>query len=198
MRSFPDVEREALREGRNEAWNGLCSELAPRVALLARLRLDERLRARVDPEDIAQDLLAQLVKAQLDPGGQGESLMAWLRTALEHATIDAHRRHVEAARRSVRSETPLDAPGVRPASDHTTPTRAARRAERSERLYAALMLLSADQRDVLVNRVLEERSLAETATRMTRSENAVSVLQNRALRTLAEVYDGPAPTEFTR
>ncbi|GJM23005.1 MAG: hypothetical protein DHS20C15_29200 [Planctomycetota bacterium] len=194
MRPFLQEERSALQRGERPEWERLCTELRPRLELLARLRLDRRLSTRVDPEDLVQELLLQLVGRQLDPGPSGEHLMAWLRTALDHLLVDLHRRHVGAAKRSLDREGPLDALHARAASAHTTPTLAARRAERSRDLVAALERMPADQRGVIVHRLLEERSVRETAQLLDRSEGAVSVLLNRALRKLRDLYRGSAPT----
>lgn len=194
MRPFDDEERAALLRADRASWERLCAELRPRLALLARLRLDRRLAARVDADDLVQELLLQLSARQLDPGPRGEHLMAWLRTALDHQLIDLHRRHVLAARRSIDAERPLEAPGRQLLSGQTTPTRAARRAERTRDLLQALQRMPDDQRRVIVHRVLEERSVRETAELLERSEGAVSVLLNRALRKLRDLYRGAAPT----
>ncbi|MGQ0553305.1 MAG: sigma-70 family RNA polymerase sigma factor [Planctomycetota bacterium] len=197
MRPFEDQEREALRRGAPAAWGRVCAEVAPRLLVLLRCRMDAELSARLDPEDLLQEGLLQLSRSRLDPGPAGLALLAWLREAAAHLLIDGHRRHVEAARRSVRSERGAPAgPGAsdEQASPLTTPTRAARRAERAAELARALQRLGVEQRDVLLHRLIEGHSLAETAKLMSRSEGAVSVLQNRALKSLREVYRGPAPT----
>jgi len=194
MRPFPDDERHALQRGERVDWERLCAELRPRLEMLCRLRLDRRLAARVDPEDLVQELLLQVSDSRLDPGPRGEHLMAWLRTALDHLLVDLHRRHVGAAKRSLEREQPLDVSHARAASPRTTPTRAARRAERGRDLVDALERMPEDQRRVIVHRLLEERSVRETAALLERSEGAVSVLLNRALRKLRDLYRGSAPT----
>jgi RNA polymerase sigma-70 factor (ECF subfamily) len=157
--------------------------------------MDTELRARLDPEDLAQEALLQLSRSGLDPGPSGLALLAWLREAAGHLALDGFRRHVQAARRSVRAErAPPTGVTLALPSAATTPTRGARRAERAQALASALEELAPDQREVLLLRLIEGRSLAETALCLQRSEGAVSTLQNRALRRLREVYRGPAPT----
>jgi RNA polymerase sigma-70 factor (ECF subfamily) len=53
-----------------------------------------------------------------------------------------------------------------------------------EAVREVLDLLTADQRAVLLLRVLDKFSVAETAAIIGKSEGAVKVLQNRAIKTL--------------
>ena len=56
--------------------------------------------------------------------------------------------------------------------------------ERAARLFRLVDTLPADQRRVIVERYVEERSIREIAARLERSEGAVKQLQLRALQTL--------------
>ena len=83
-------------------------------------RLDRRLAPRVDASDVVQETLVA-ANAQLDEyfRDQALPLAAWLRRLASLRVADAHRRHVEADRRSVRARTacrtyPTTRPSPRP------------------------------------------------------------------------------------
>jgi RNA polymerase sigma-70 factor, ECF subfamily len=58
-------------------------------------------------------------------------------------------------------------------------------------LYDAIGLLTPEQRNVVVLRLLQSRSIAETAHAMGRSEDAIKQLQRRALATLGRILQTP-------
>jgi RNA polymerase sigma-70 factor (ECF subfamily) len=69
-----------------------------------------------------------------------------------------------------------------PAGEDVETTVLAKLAE--HRVQAVLGGLSADQRDVLLLRVVADQSIAETAAVLGKSHEAVKALQHRALETL--------------
>ena len=73
------------------------------------------------------------------------------------------------------------------ALSQTSPSAALRSAERRDALQAALAQLPPAYRTVIVLRILEGQSVADTATAMQRSPGAVSVLLNKAVKRLARV-----------
>jgi RNA polymerase sigma-70 factor (ECF subfamily) len=62
--------------------------------------------------------------------------------------------------------------------------------ERTAAIFRFVDQLPADQRRVIVERYVEERSIREVAARMKRSEGAVKQLQVRALQTLRSRMEG--------
>src|SRR5690348_14299148 len=120
--------------------------------LLARARLDPRLRGKLDPADLAQQALLRAVAAHDRFRGDDADRAAWLRTILARVTIDAIRkfgrpgggereRSLEAAREG--SSARLES--LR-AADQTSPSGRVERNERLLRLADALARLPEDQR----------------------------------------------------
>src|SRR5262249_20936896 len=154
-------------------------------------RLDRRLAARVDPSDVVQEVLAE-ADQKLDRYLRERSLpfYPWLRQlALERLTV-LHRRHVRAARRSVRREEPdrlalpdesLAALAERLVTSATSPSQQLLRQERRQRVLQALGLLPERDREVLVLRHLEQLSVADTAEVLGISAGAVKTRHVRAL-----------------
>src|SRR5271165_6082520 len=62
------------------------------LELLARTRLDPRLRGKLDPTDLVQQTLLRAVAARDRFRGNHARRVAWLRTILAHVMIDAVRK----------------------------------------------------------------------------------------------------------
>jgi RNA polymerase sigma-70 factor (ECF subfamily) len=170
------------------------------LRLLARLELDPRLRARLDPSDIVQQTLLQAHQAldQFHGEGQG-ALAAWLRQILARNLAMAVRDHVR-AKRDVRRERDLQAALDRSsarleswlAADQTSPSLQAERNEQLLRMASALGALPPDQRDAVVLHFLNELSLAEVGKRLGRSQGAAVGLIQRGLKAMRAAL-GPQP-----
>ena len=94
--------------GDAEAINRLLERHRDALRRMVGLRLDRVLQRRVDASDIVQDVL---VEANRRLAGYIESpkmpFHLWLRHIAKDRLIDAHRRHRDAARRSLDREQPL-------------------------------------------------------------------------------------------
>jgi RNA polymerase sigma-70 factor (ECF subfamily) len=160
------------------------------LELLARVRLDPRLRGKLDPADLVQQTLLRAVAAQDRFRGSDAGRASWLRTILARVMIDAVRkfgrpgggereRSLEAAleHSSARLEAFL-------AADLTSPSGRAERNERLLRLADALARLPDDQRRAVELRHLQGLPLAEIGETMGRSVDAVVGMIHRGLRAL--------------
>jgi RNA polymerase sigma-70 factor (ECF subfamily) len=162
-----------------------------RLKRMVAVRSDPRLAARVDPSDVVQETLA-LAAARLDNYLRTRPLpyYAWLRQIAEQRLIDLHRRHVGAERRSVTREGPgLSDQSALALADrlfarHSSPSARLQRAERQDRVRAALAALPGNDREVLVLRILEELPTRDIAAVLAISEVAVRSRQVRALERL--------------
>jgi RNA polymerase sigma-70 factor (ECF subfamily) len=137
------------------------------------------LRARVDPEDLAQEILLG-VHGRLDQfdGDSAAAFYGWVFRIAENRIRDAVD-HFGALRRR-----PVDRPG----RDVTTPSVAAFRGEVVAKVRDAVARLGEAHREVVRMHLLEGRDVADVAQATGRSESAVRVLYCRALRALrAEV-----------
>src|SRR5690348_7768684 len=78
------------------------------LLLLARMQLDQRWRARIDPSDLVQQTLLEAHSRWHQLGSENAELAAWLGKALANNLADAMRRLCR-AKRDVRRERSLEA-----------------------------------------------------------------------------------------
>lgn len=161
----------AAQEGHAWALRVLYDDLAPRVQAYLRRR------GALEPEDLTSEVfLAVLPRLDTISGGVGG-----LRTLLFSV---AHARLVDELRRRARSapthvfDPQQDSPAVASAEDEALQHLG------TERVRALLADLPADQRDVLLLRVVGDLTVDQTAEVMGRSPGAVKQLQRRGLLTL--------------
>ena len=177
------MRRDAVGEGRP------LEHFRDYLRLLARLQLDPRLRARLDPSDLVQQTLLKAHQNRDQFRGQTEAeRAAWLRRILANVLTDAARKFGAAARdvalecslegaveqSSARLEAWLVNSGLAP-PDH------AERKEQLLQLGRALAELPEPQRQAVLLRYYEGRPLEEIATRMKRSRAGVASLLRRGL-----------------
>lgn len=168
--------RSAL-DGDEDARGQLLQRLRPRLVLWSASRMSAQLRSKVEPEDMAQDILVALHK-DMDrfDGTPGRAFFGWMFRVAENRIRDS----VDHFGAKKRQAAPLD-----PASQ-TSPSAAARRVEAVDLLRDAIAQLPDDYRRVVQLRRLEERDVGEVAQAMERSENAVRILYCRALKALRQ------------
>jgi RNA polymerase sigma-70 factor, ECF subfamily len=160
----------------NEAARGeLLERMRPRLQLWVSGRLSPELRRLHDPEDVTQEILLALHKS-LDGFRERteNSFYGWMFRVAENRIRDLAD-YVGAKKRQ-----PVPIVSL----SQTTPSIAAIRSERFTHLHEALGNLSEDHRQVIRLRRLEEKSVAEVAEVMGRTENAVRILLTRAMAAL--------------
>ncbi len=167
------------------------------LRLLARLQLDRRLRAQLDPSDVVQQTMLRAHERFDQFRGQTDlELRAWLRTILARSLLDAVRQFgrqkgdrgqsLEAAleRSSAKLEALL-------ASEESSPSQGAARAERLTELSLALTRLPEDQRTAVELHYLRGLTVPDVALQMGRSTVSVTGLLYRGMRMLREVMAQP-------
>jgi len=204
MVTDPDDITELLQRagaGDADALGRLLARDRGRLHRMVRLRLDARLRRRVDVSDVVQEAhleaTRRLGEYVRDPG---MPFYLWLRRIAEQTLVDLYRRHLGAQKRDLRREVALpegallEATSValaeQLAGSLTTPSRAAGRAEAQASVRAALEELEAMDREVLALRHFEQLSNAETAQALGIQPSAASKRYVRALRRLGEALGG--------
>jgi RNA polymerase sigma-70 factor (ECF subfamily) len=180
---------------------GLCLEkFRAYLRLLARLQVDPRIRAKIDPSDAVQETLLRAYQ-HLDEfrGRTEQEITAWLRTTLANCLKDvarkfgrekadvARERSLEAAleHSSMRLEAWL-------ADDQSSPPAKAIRNETMLRFAEGLEQLPESERLALELRYLDGFSVAEAAKHLGRTKAATAGLIHRAFMRLRESFpDGP-------
>jgi RNA polymerase sigma-70 factor (ECF subfamily) len=159
------------------------------LRLLARVGLDPRLQAKLDPSDIVQQTLLEAHKDFATFRGHGpEQLRAWLRQVLARNLANALR-DFRRARRDVAREQALDGWVAQSsarveawlAADNSSPSAGLQRQEEASRLAAALEKLPETQREVVMLRHLHGWTLHDIARHLGRSRAAVAGLLHRGL-----------------
>ena len=188
----------AAQNGDDDAVNRLMQRHREAVRRMIDLRMDRRLRQRVDASDIVQDVLIdanrRLADYLKDPS---MPFHLWLRQMAQDRLIDAHRRHRVAAKRSVDREQPLAA---RPALDRSTmelaaqlcdqertPAAAAEWNELQLLFRQALDQLDEQDREVVLMRHFEKLSNSEVAQALELTPPAASMRYLRAVRRLRTI-----------
>lgn len=164
------------RDGDESARGRLLEHLRPRLVLWCSSRMSPALRAKVEPEDLAQEVLLALHKGldQYD-GSPGRAFYAWMFRVAENRIRDSAEHFGAQKRRSH----PLPNP-----PSQTTPSMFAVREESFARLRRAVEQLPDDYRTVIRLRRFEELDVPVIAEQMGRTPNAVRVLYCRALKAL--------------
>jgi RNA polymerase sigma-70 factor (ECF subfamily) len=169
-----------------------------RLRALVRLRLNRRLRGRIDPSDVIQDAYLEVCRTLPDYLRRPAlPFYLWLRHVTGQQLIAAHRRHLGARMRDAGLEVSLNQ-GTLPEADSaalaarlvgtvTSASRAAARAEEQLLIQAALDGMESMDREVLALRHFEMLSNEETARVLGLSKSAASNRYVRALRRLREV-----------
>jgi RNA polymerase sigma-70 factor (ECF subfamily) len=168
------------------------------LRLLARTGIDLSLQSKADPSDLVQETLLKAHQRFGQFRGQTEAELAgWLRQILARNLVDYARRFHSARGRRNGREHPLekmlqnssDALNKLVEYNGTSPSDAAERRELTVVLADALAGLSADYRDVIVLRSIEELPWDEVAQQMGRSAGAVRILWARALKHLRPLIE---------
>ena len=203
MNALQDFDTDQLLQsavsGNQDAADVLLQRHRQRLRTLVRTRLDSRLAGRVDPSDVVQDVLLAAHR-RLDDylREQPISFYAWLRQIALNRLTDLYRRHVLAAKRTLdREESPpseMNDESVallaeRLVPSQSTPSEYLMRDELKQHVASALQRISADQREVIVMRHLEELSLKEIAAILDIPVGSVMSRHFRGLKALRRLLD---------
>jgi RNA polymerase sigma-70 factor (ECF subfamily) len=167
----------AARAGADWAWERIYSDLAgPVVGYL-------RVHGAADPEDVAGEVFLQVVRdlPRFEPGREDpeRDFRAWVFTIVHRRLLDERRRRTRKPTAALPEG--FDLPGGDVADDATT---------RLDRRLVVELLgeLPADQRSVLLLRILGDMTIEEIASAVGKRPGAVKALQRRALKRVQKAY----------
>lgn len=179
----------------------------PYLRLLARVHLDDRLRAKVDPSDIVQQTFTKAVAGIEQLRSQESAIVAaWLRQILANTLADAQR-DLHREKRDIHREQSLQAAmdessaGLAHclAAEQTSPSGQAVRAEELLQLAKALDDLPEPQRTIVALKYCRDVKLADIAQQLGITVPAVASYLRRGLATLRDhLTQHLAPGSSTR
>lgn len=135
-------------------------------------------------EDLASDVMVKVLESLKDYRFRGVPFAAWVFRIARNRVIDIHRR------RKRRGEVDLNESIVAGRDD---PPAMAERALARGQLQAALLLLTEEQRQVIILKFIEGFDNAYVARVLGRSQGAVKSLQHRALASLRRIVTEGKP-----
>jgi RNA polymerase sigma-70 factor (ECF subfamily) len=196
-----DTTEELIRravDGDDQAWDRLMTDHRPRLRRMIALRMDRRLKGRLDPSDVIQESLIDAARRLPEYAKEpAMPFFLWLRYLTGQRLMEQHRKHFGAQVRDVGREISL----YRGAFPETTtadlaaqflgkfssPSHAAMRIEQKLRLQEALNSLDPIDREILALRHFEQMSNGEAAEVLSLDKSAASKRYARALVRLKDV-----------
>ena len=185
------------KEGDEAAVNQLCSVYGERVRRIIRLRLDQRLRPKLDSVDVVQDALILALDGLKDFTYKNEGdFLRWLSKIAENRLRDIFDKF-HANKRDVHKEIPFKKEGRNTDGGSigaagpmrtTTPSVIACKKEALDRLEKALDELKPEYKEIIVLKRIEGLSHAEIAERLGKNTGAVRMLLARAMAALTITY----------
>ena len=161
------------------------------------IRMDPRLKARIDSGDVVQEALLEAFR-RIDEYLVDRPIpfYPWLRQIAMNRLIDLYRKHIRADGRSVDREraaggdSSVSVQHHFGAGDDTSPSEHLARTERIQFVEAVLTQLTEADRELIVMRHMEQLSTRDVAAILKISEGAVKTRLVRALERFRAVVAG--------
>ena len=186
---------ERAKSGDEDALADLFGRFKPRLRRVISVRMDQKLRGRLDPSDVLQEAFLDLAKRLPAFSSRDDqmSMFVWMRLVASEKLIQLHRQHVTAKKRSAGREVSIDAA----APDHSSICLAGHllghfssagnkliREEMQRVLMSTLESMDEVDREIILMRGFEELSNVEAAEALSISQNAAS---NRYVRAMTRL-----------
>ena len=167
------------------------------------MRIDQRLRGRIDPSDVIQEALLEAT-SRLESYQRQSSMpfFLWLRFLTLQKLLVLHRRHLGTQKRDATREVSIyhrETPQASSAAlaaqllgRQSSPSQAAQRAELRNRIHDGLDRMEPIDREVLVLRHFEELTNSEAAQVLEISPTAANNRYIRALKRLKKILASTA------
>ena len=183
-------------EGDQRALAELFEVYRKRLRAMVDLRLDRRLRGRIDPSDVLQEAFVDLAQKLPTYSGKEMPFYLWLRLVTGERLLNLHRRHLGAEIRDARREVSLHRgpmPNTESASlaasllgRYSSAAGKAIKAEMQAKLQEVLNGMDEIDREIIVLRHFEEMTNGDVATVLDLTKTAAS---NRYIRALKRLKD---------
>jgi RNA polymerase sigma-70 factor (ECF subfamily) len=180
------------REGEPRAVEVLFGRYRTYLCRFVELRLDPKLRSRVDPSDVVQDAQIEAVRRLKGLEEQPMPFRLWLRQIAEDRLLRLHRHHVSTVRRAIGREQPLPEQSSlllarRLLASGSTPSKQFSRHELAQRLRRGMAQLSEGDREILLLRNFEGLSNPEVGYLLGIEPATASQRHGRAMLRLHKV-----------
>ena len=189
-----------VRGGDGRAFDRLFAHYQPRLQRFVELRIDPKLRPRVDPADVVQEAHMEAMRrlgSFLDNPVMPFRL--WIRQITLDRLLMLRRRHVGAARRSVEREAALpDGSAATPrqlTASASSPSQHAGRQELAGKVREAVARLAEDDREIILMRTFEGLAFEEVARLLGVESAAARKRHGRALLRLHQLLIEDGVTE---
>jgi RNA polymerase sigma-70 factor (ECF subfamily) len=183
---------DAISAGDRSAFDKLFARHRRYLRGVIELRLDPRLRSRVDPSDVIQETHLEAFRRLEDYlKRRPMAFRLWLRKTAQERLLMAHRQHIGSARRSVAREHTLPDRSSfllaqRLIAPSSSPQKRFDLKERARAVRAAMTQLSEGDREILLMRNLEGLSNQEVAQVLQVDPPTASQRYGRALLRLRQ------------
>jgi RNA polymerase sigma-70 factor (ECF subfamily) len=178
---------ERARTGDRAAFEQLFAQHRAFLRQIVELRMDPRLRGRVDPSDVVQEAQLDAFRRLRDYlNRRPMPFRLWLhKTAQEHL-LKVHRRHAETGRRAIHLEVPLPEHSSvllarRLLAAGSSPSQRLGKRETARRVWQAIAALPESDREILIMRNFEGLSNQEVACLLELEPATASKRHGRAL-----------------
>jgi len=185
-------------EGEKESWGALLTRHEDRLRRMVALRLDQRLKGRIDASDVLQEVYLEASRCLADYLREPKMpFFLWLRGIAGHKLLELHRHHLgtqmrDAGRevslyRGTLPETSSAALAAQLLGQVTRPSEAAVRVEIKIRLQEALNSMDPLDREILALRHFEQLTNPEAAQVLDIKEKTAGKRYLRAIKRLKEI-----------
>ena len=184
-----------VMSGDQEALAEVFDQVKDRLRRVIEVRLDPRMKGRVDPSDVLQEAFLDLIARQksFSERKSGMSMFVWMRLVASEKLIQLRRQHVEAKKRSVGREVYIDSPSPQQSSvclaghllgHFSSAGNRLIREEMKRVLMNTLDSMDEVDREIILMRGFEELSNVEAAEVLGISQNGAS---NRYVRAMTRL-----------
>ena len=177
------------REGDRDAYDRLFGLVAERALLFVRLRLGKRLRDHVESLDVLQDAYLDAYRAfdRFEYESDG-AFARWICRIIENR-IRGLADHFDAQKRRPKGVAVHVSRILEQARSTPGPASVAAEQEHRQRLAAALERIEGEEREVLLLRFFQERTIDDIANLLGRSPTAIRRLVGRATARLGALLE---------